>query len=570
MSTFMLLKNATRKLSKTGFNALRSYSTTAILPNLQEPGIDPNADHHAVVSTFDLFSIGVGPSSSHTVGPMRAAKIFIGDLEKHNLLERVHTLRVDMFGSLALTGKGHGTPEAILMGIEGESPDTVETSTIKSRVDDIHANHCIHLNGTHRIHFNPERHLIFNYFKTLPQHPNGLRFCAYDTDANMVATNEYFSIGGGFVVNEATQLEHGENVYYKRDDDKAKIAERSQQDIAVVSLPFRNAEELLQVCKRENMTIAQVVFENELKWSTPEEIRAKLLRLWNTMDQSIKNGVMASEKEVLPGGLNVRRRAPALYKKLLKGLYGPVVSQKTYTDSHIALDSEYVKEQAIDDRNGCIDDTPLSLSVLPKRPRKRFFLPALDYLSVYAIAVNEENASGGRVVTAPTNGAAGTIPSVLKYYLEFISENPENDVMEFLLTTAAVGMLFKRGASISAAEVGCQGEVGVACSMAAAGFTAVMGGTVDQVENAAEIGMEHNLGLTCDPIAGLVQVPCIERNALAAVKAIAAAQLALNGDGDNRVSLDQVIETMRQTGLDMMTKYKETSQGGLAVNVPLC
>jgi hypothetical protein len=304
-------------LHRTGFNALKSYSTAAILPNLQEPGIDPNADHHAVVSTFDLFSIGVGPSSSHTVGPMRAAKIFIGDLEKHNLLERVHTLRVgnvtndypnlekfniffffviDMFGSLALTGKGHGTPEAILMGIEGESPDTVETSTIKSRVDDIHTNHCIHLNGTHRIHFNPERHLIFNYFKTLPQHPNGLRFCAYDTDANMVATNEYFSIGGGFVVNDATQLEHGENVYYKRDGDKTKIAERSQQDIAVVSLPFRNAEELLQVCKRENMTIAQVVFENELKWSTPEEIRSKLLRLWNTMDQSIKNGVMASEK----------------------------------------------------------------------------------------------------------------------------------------------------------------------------------------------------------------------------------------------------------------------------------
>ncbi|KAL7322822.1 hypothetical protein PS15p_211772 [Mucor circinelloides] len=493
-----------------------------------------------------------------------------------------------MFGSLALTGKGHGTPEAILMGIEGETPDQVETSTIKARVDDIHTNHSIHLDGTHRIHFNPDKHLIFNYFKTLPQHPNGLRFCAYDSDANMIATNEYFSIGGGFVVNEATQMDHGENVYYKRErmaarnNTRREMAEqRSQQDIAVVSLPFKNAEELIQVCKRENMTIAQVVFENELKWSTAEEIREKLLRIWNTMDDSIKNGVMANGEERLPGGLNVRRRAPGLYNKLLKGLYGPVVTQNTYIDSKIPLprqssplnnaNNQLISTEADKYQLNASDDrSPLSSSVLPKRPRKRFFLPALDYLSVYAIAVNEENACGGRVVTAPTNGAAGTIPSVLKYYLEFISENPENDVMEFLLTTAAVGMLFKRGASISAAEVGCQGEVGVACSMAAAGFTAVMGGSVEQVENAAEIGMEHNLGLTCDPIAGLVQVPCIERNALAAVKAIAAAQLALNGEGDHRVSLDQVIETMRQTGLDMMSKYKETSQGGLAVNVPMC
>ncbi|KAI8643749.1 L-serine ammonia-lyase [Parasitella parasitica] len=554
------------------------------------PGIDPHADHHAVVSTFDLFSIGVGPSSSHTVGPMRAAKIFVSDLKDHRILERVHTLRVDMFGSLALTGKGHGTPEAILMGIEGETPDQVETSTIKARVEDIHTNHSIHLDGTHRIHFNPDKHLIFNYFKTLPQHPNGLRFCAYDSDANMIATNEYFSIGGGFVVNEATQMDHGENVYYKRErmtaghSTKCDMAERSQQDIAVVSLPFKNAEELIQVCRRENMTIAQVVFENELKWSTPEEIREKLLRIWNTMDDSIKNGVMANGKEHLPGGLNVRRRAPGLYNKLLKGLYGPVVNKNTYVDSRIPLSKQAssansMPSNELTDNQAKQDDLeeassdeklPLSLTVLPKRPRKRFFLPALDYLSVYAIAVNEENACGGRVVTAPTNGAAGTIPSVLKYYLEFISENPENDVMEFLLTTAAVGMLFKRGASISAAEVGCQGEVGVACSMAAAGFTAVMGGSIEQVENAAEIGMEHNLGLTCDPIAGLVQVPCIERNALAAVKAIAAAQLALNGEGDHRVSLDQVIETMRQTGLDMMSKYKETSQGGLAVNVPMC
>ncbi|KAI8069718.1 serine dehydratase alpha chain-domain-containing protein [Gongronella butleri] len=548
----------------------RSYST----PNVaaQPDKADPETDHHAVVSTFDLFSIGVGPSSSHTVGPMRAAKFFINDLKDHELLEKVTTLRVDMFGSLALTGKGHGTDNAILMGIEGETPDKVETSTILSRVQDIHTNKSIRLDGTHRIHFDPEKHLIFNFFKTLPQHPNGMRLCAYDKDANMVATNEYFSIGGGFVVNDATQLDHGENVYYKQleEDKHAVVAERKDQDIAVVSLPFRNAEELIAVCKRENMSIAQVVYENELKWHTPLEIKEKLLRIWNTMDESIRNGVMATE-ERLPGGLNVRRRAPGLYQKLLKGLYGPVATTSGYRDSQLALPtSELAGGAAPLSDAPARESSSLATTVLPKRQRKKFMLPALDYLSVYAIAVNEENAAGNRIVTAPTNGAAGTIPSVLKYYMEFISENPEQDVMEFLLTTAAIGMLFKRGASISAAEVGCQGEVGVACSMAAAGFTAVMGGTIEQVENAAEIGMEHNLGLTCDPVNGLVQVPCIERNALAAVKAVAAAQLALNGEGEHRVSLDQVIETMRQTGIDMMSKYKETSQGGLAVNVPLC
>lgn len=544
-----------------------TLSTAQVEENTQTNDV-PNNDHHAVVSTFDLFSIGVGPSSSHTVGPMRAAKIFINDLKEHKVLEKVESLRIDLFGSLALTGDGHGTPEAILMGVEGESPDRVETSTIQSRVQDIKTNQSIRLDGTHRITFDYEKGMVFNYFKTLPQHPNGLRFCAYDKNMNMVATNEYFSIGGGFVVNEETQLDHGENVYYKQTTQKSNVvAERREQDVAVVSLPFRNSEELLQVCKRENMTIAQVVFENELKWSTPDAVREKLLRIWNTMDDSIRNGVMASSTDLLPGPLKVRRRAPRLYSKLLKGLYGtPMNATGGYQPNHISADRLGSSTEVSETNN----QYPLSLSFLPKRPKKRFVLPALDYLSVYAIAVNEENACGGRVVTAPTNGAAGTIPAVLKYYLEFISENPERDVMEFLLTTSAVGMLFKRGASISAAEMGCQGEVGVACSMAAAGFTAVMGGTVEQVENAAEIGMEHNLGLTCDPIGGLVQVPCIERNALAAVKAIAAAQLALNGEGDHRVSLDQVIETMRQTGHDMMSKYKETSQGGLAVNVPLC
>ncbi|KAI8988249.1 L-serine ammonia-lyase [Mycotypha africana] len=552
--------------------ALYRGRAAAIVPQFHEP-VENTNDHHAVVSTFDLFSIGVGPSSSHTVGPMRAAKIFISDLAEHNVLDKVSKLRVDLFGSLALTGVGHGTPEAVLMGIEGESPDKVETTTIKSRVQDIQTNSSIHLNGTHRIKFDYEKDMVFNYFKTLPQHPNGLRFCAYDKDMNMIATNEYFSIGGGFVVNEATQLDHGENVYYKQDNEnEAVVADRREQDVAVVSLPFRNSEELIAVCKRENMTIAQVVFENELRWSTPEEIKSKLLRIWNTMDESIRNGVLASADDYLPGSLRVKRRAPRLYSKLLKGLYGGPLNQTgMYNLSQIPSNNNEEQIQAKSSSTEAINTHyPLSVSFLPKKPRKKFVLPALDYLSVYAIAVNEENACGGRVVTAPTNGAAGTIPSVLKYYLEFISDNPERDVMEFLLTTSAIGMLFKRGASISAAEVGCQGEVGVACSMAAAGFTAVMGGTVEQVENAAEIGMEHNLGLTCDPIAGLVQVPCIERNALAAVKAIAAAQLALNGEGDHRVSLDQVIETMRQTGADMMSKYKETSQGGLAVNVPLC
>ncbi|KAI9263403.1 L-serine ammonia-lyase [Phascolomyces articulosus] len=536
----------------------------------------PEQDHHAVVSTFDLFSIGVGPSSSHTVGPMRAAKIFINDLREHKVLDRIHTLRVDLFGSLALTGDGHGTPNAILMGIEGEAPDEVDTLTIPSRIDDIKTNKSICLDGTHRIHFDYDKHMVFNYFKTLPQHPNGLRFCAFDENSNMVATNEYFSIGGGFVVNEDTQLDHGENVYYKEESRKEKnevvADDRRQQDIAVVSLPFSNAEELLKVCKRENMTIAQVVYENELRWHTHDEIKAKLLRIWDTMDESIRNGVMANSDAYLPGSLKVRRRAPTLYQKLLKGLYPSIPEKGGYNKSQITAEGAVSGEEisSKDLANFSNGDAKTSLSVLPKRQRKRFFLPALDYLSVYAIAVNEENACGGRVVTAPTNGAAGTIPSVLKYYIEFISENPEKDVMEFLLTTSAIGMLYKRGASISAAEVGCQGEVGVACSMAAAGFTAVMGGTVEQVENAAEIGMEHNLGLTCDPIAGLVQVPCIERNALAAVKAIAASQLALNGEGEHRVTLDQVIETMRQTGLDMMSKYKETSQGGLAVNVPVC
>lgn len=459
------------------------------------------------------------------------------------------------------------TTQNIILGMEGESPETVETTTIQSRLKAIDDHKALTLDSTNRIHFDPAKDLVFHYFESLPQHPNGMRFCAFDSNGDLLATNEYFSIGGGFVVNERTQLAHGENVFYKGEHDKEsnKVIPqtRRNQDLATAALPFSNATELLQLCERENMTIAQVVYENELRWRSAEEIREKTFAIWNTMDNAIKNGCLSSD-EMLPGRLRVRRRAPGLYKKLLKGLYSttPLYKDTQVLQSNGSGASKDALTNQAQERG--ID------KVLPKRPVKRLMLPALDYLSVYAIAVNEENAAGGRVVTAPTNGAAGVIPAVLKYYLEFISDNPEQDIMEFILTTAAIGMLYKRGASISAAEMGCQGEVGVACSMASAGFAAVMGGTVRQVENAAEIGMEHNLGLTCDPIDGLVQIPCIERNALGAVKAVTAAQLALNGDGHHRVTLDQVIETMRQTGNDMQAKYKETSQGGLSVCVPVC
>ncbi|KAF9581639.1 hypothetical protein BGW38_001268 [Lunasporangiospora selenospora] len=447
--------------------------------------------------------------------------------------------------------------------MEGESPESVETSTIQSRLKGIDEHKVLTLDSTHRIQFDPAKDLVFHYFESLPQHPNGMRFCAFNDQGDLLATNEYFSIGGGFVVNERTQLNHGENVFYKKEQDQETKANkvipqtRRNQDLAPAALPFSNATELLELCKRENMTIAQVVYENELRWRSAAEIREKTFAIWNTMDNAIKNGCLSTE-EMLPGRLRVRRRAPGLYKKLLKGLYS---TTPLYKETNV-----FGGSRGQEGGSGLVHSAPERGidKVLPRRSVKRLMLPALDYLSVYAIAVNEENAAGGRVVTAPTNGAAGVIPAVLKYYLEFISDNPEQDIMEFLLTTAAIGMLYKRGASISAAEMGCQGEVGVACSMASAGFAAVMGGTVQQVENAAEIGMEHNLGLTCDPIDGLVQIPCIERNALGAVKAVTAAQLALNGDGHHRVTLDQVIETMRQTGNDMQAKYKETSQGGLS------
>ncbi|KAI9202814.1 serine dehydratase alpha chain-domain-containing protein [Polychytrium aggregatum] len=529
----------------------------------------PSTSAHAVVSTFDLFSIGIGPSSSHTVGPMRAAKMFVDDLSHCNALETVTKIRVDLYGSLALTGVGHGTPLAILMGLEGESPDMVDAKSITRRVKNIYNKNTLHLGGTHRVAFHPHQELVFHYRESLPQHPNGMRFTAFDKNGDMVATNEFFSIGGGFVVNERTKI--AANFFYKdmngeehyaetSGSENSSVLSRVQSKHVVAALPFHNAESLLKICEAQNLTIAQVVYKNELQWRSSEEIQKQTLEIWNVMNQSINNGILAPE-ETLPNQLNVRRRAPALHQKLMRGF------------------AEYVgvNSSAVPTGNGTLGSAAVENISNQVRPRgqntfKRS-LPALDWISLYAIAVNEENAAGGRVVTAPTNGAAGTIPAVLKYYLEFICPSPaqaEKDIIEFLLTAAAIGMLYKRGASISAAEMGCQGEVGVACSMAAAAFTAVMGGTAQQVENAAEIGMEHNLGLTCDPPQGLVVIPCIERNALAAVKAVTAAQLALNGDGHHRVTLDQVIATMRETGHDMMSKYKETSEGGLAVNVPVC
>jgi iron-sulfur-dependent L-serine dehydratase single chain form len=418
------------------------------------------------------------------------------------------------------------------MGLEGESPESIDPKSINRRIDLIKQCGSLSLMGKHSVQFAIPRDLRFRRHQCLPQHPNGMRFCAFDTDGNLLATNEYFSIGGGFVVNERTRLSHGDNAFYKPEHVNAEDQpqphdsdDRVKQDQLSAAIPFTNAADLIEKCRQRQLSIAQLVLENELHWQPDrQQVRNGVLRLWQVMAESIRNGIDATGQQYLPGELRVKRRAPGIYEKL-----------------KLANGSDR--------------------------------LTALDWLSLYAIAVNEENAAGGRVVTAPTNGAAGIIPAVLKYYLEFLCPNQQmgdHKIVEFLLTAAAIGMLYKRGSSISAAEVGCQGEIGVACSMASAGLCAVMGGTLDQVENAAEIGMEHNLGLTCDPVGGMVQIPCIERNALGAVKAVTAAQLSLNGDGTHRVSLDQVIETMRQTGHDMQVKYKETSLGGLAVNVPLC
>ncbi|MCK2166993.1 L-serine ammonia-lyase [Thalassospira xiamenensis] len=453
------------------------------------------------LSVVDLYTIGIGPSSSHTVGPMRAGYRFCLELEARNILEKIGSVIVDLYGSLALTGKGHATDTAVIMGLSGERPRSVDPDRIAPTMDAIDRDRELQLYGRHPVSFNRETNLVFHMAESLPEHPNGMRITAFDHDGIVLHKQEYFSVGGGFIVSG---------------DDRG--AEYSGDNITL-PYPFSSADELMAICKQEKLSIAEVMAENEKSWREPAETEEFVDRVHRAMMDCIERGCKSDG--ILPGGLNVKRRARKLYLELTErpeaGLKDP--------------------------------------------------LTVIDWVNLYALAVNEENAAGSRVVTAPTNGAAGVIPAVLRYYERFGANVTQGKIREFLLTAAAIGSIYKKRASISAAEVGCQGEVGVACSMAAGALCAVMGGTPEQVENAAEIGMEHNLGLTCDPIGGLVQVPCIERNTMGAVKAINAARLAMRGDGQHTVSLDKVIETMRQTGIDMQSKYKETSQGGLAVNV---
>jgi L-serine dehydratase len=458
------------------------------------------------VSLFDIFKIGIGPSSSHTVGPMRAAARFLERwLQEPGQLGEVARVRAELYGSLALTGRGHGTDKAVLMGFEGHWPDRIDPDVIPGSLERIRGTKRIRLMGTHEIAFDEKRDLVFNKREKLPYHTNGMRFTAFGADGEVIATRDYYSVGGGFVVNT---------------DEAAE--DRIVADTTDLPFPFHSGDELLVRCKESGLSIAQLMFENEKVWRPEAEIREGLDRLWAAMQSCVARGTR--EEGVLPGGLKVGRRAPSM-----------------------ARDLSSRPEAALRD--------PLTI---------------LDWVNLYALAVNEENAAGGRVVTAPTNGAAGIIPAVGHYYERFCPQASTQGIHDYLLTAAAIGILYKENASISGAEVGCQGEVGVACSMAAAGLTAALGGTPAQVENAAEIGMEHNLGLTCDPIGGLVQIPCIERNAMGAVKAINAQRMAARGDGSHKVSLDKVIKTMRDTGRDMQDKYKETSRGGLAVNVIEC
>ncbi|MFI7585402.1 L-serine ammonia-lyase [Kocuria sp. M1N1S27] len=465
------------------------------------------------LSVLDLFSVGIGPSSSHTVGPMRAARLFTEALARDGLLDSVSRVRSELFGSLGATGHGHGSDKAVILGLQGEDPETVDTDTADARVRASTEHRQLCLGGSHPIPFDRAEDVVMHRRRSLPAHPNGMAFSAYGTDGELVRERTYYSVGGGFVV-----------------DGDVSGADRIVQDSTEVPYPFSTGRRLLEHCRQERTSIAGIMLANELSWRSEEQLRSSLLRIWAVMQECVENGCTRTEAR-LPGGLKVRRRAPALRTRLREA------------EAAAAAD--------------------------PARPASDP-LQAMEWINLYALAVNEENASGGRIVTAPTNGAAGIIPAVLHYYARFIAGADEDGVMEFLLTAAAVGILIKENASISGAEMGCQGEVGSACSMAAAGLCAVLGGTPEQVENAAEVGMEHNLGLTCDPVGGLVQLPCIERNAIASVKAINAARLALQGDGEHTVSLDQVIKTMRETGNDMKIKYKETSRGGLAVNVVEC
>ena len=455
------------------------------------------------LSVFDLFSIGIGPSSSHTVGPMRAALRFVSGLRDAGELADVRRVRVELFGSLGATGHGHGSDKAVLLGLEGERPEDVDTALVPARVSAIRSGGRMRLLGRHEIGFAFDDDLVLHRRKTLPLHPNGMIFRAFGSGDAVLAERTYYSVGGGFVL-----------------DPSAADGPVITADTTPVEFPFRTAAELLAHCESAGLSISQVMLRNELSWRSASEVRAGLLRIWQVMQDCVARG--CSTDGVLPGGLKVPRRAKSLHDKLLA-----------------------------EDGSG----DPLYV---------------MDWVSLFALAVNEENASGGRVVTAPTNGAAGIIPAVLHYYTRFIPSATDDGVVAFLLTAAAIGVVLKETASISGAEVGCQGEVGSACAMAAAGLTEVLGGSVPQAENAADIGLEHHLGLTCDPVGGLVQIPCIERNAVGATKAINASRMALRGDGTHVVTLDKVIKTMRETGADMHTKYKETARGGLALNVIEC
>jgi L-serine dehydratase len=455
------------------------------------------------ISVFDLFKVGIGPSSSHTVGPMRAACSFACRLRDEGLLARVAAVRCELFGSLGATGHGHGSVKAVVLGLEGEQPDLVDPVAAGPRVDAIRAEGKLRLAGEHPIAFTVDDDVVLHRRKRLEFHSNGMLFRALDAEGNELSRREYYSVGGGFVLDE--------------DDAGNPVL---VEDRTPVRYPFRTGDELLARTRETGLRISDMMLANELSWRGETEIRDSLLRIWSVMQECVERGTRTTG--VLPGGLKVRRRAAALRAQL----------------------------DAIRD-----ESDPLR---------------AMDWVTLYALAVNEENASGGRVVTAPTNGAAGIVPAVLHYYRDFVGSYSEDGVVRFLLAAGAIGLLFKENASISGAEVGCQGEVGSACSMAAAGLAEVLGGTPEQVENAAEIGIEHNLGLTCDPVGGLVQIPCIERNAVGSVKAITAARMAVRGDGRHHVPLDKAIKTMRETGADMKDKYKETARGGLALNIVEC
>ncbi|PZG18329.1 L-serine ammonia-lyase [Micromonospora craterilacus] len=477
-----------------------------------------------MISVFDLFSVGIGPSSSHTVGPMRAARTFVAGLKADGLLTDVVRVRAELFGSLGATGHGHGSDRAVLLGLTGEAPESVDTDSVEARVTAIRAERRLALLGTHEINFDPDRDLVLHRRRSLPYHPNGMIFSAYDAAGTEVRTRTYYSVGGGFVVDEA-----------------AAGADRIKPDSTRVRYPFLTGAQLLDVTAETGLSISEVMLANELSWRAEADVRAGLLDIWRVMQECVERG--CTRDGTLPGGLKVRRRAAELRRSLeaeAAQTAGPGGS------GHGAGPGG--------SGHGAAGDP----------------LHVMDWVTLFALAVNEENAAGGRVVTAPTNGAAGIIPAVLHYYTRFVPGASDEGVVRFLLAAGAIGVLFKENASISGAEVGCQGEVGSACSMAAAGLAEALGGTPAQVENAAEIGMEHNLGLTCDPVGGLVQIPCIERNAVASIKAITAARLALRGDGVHAVSLDKVIKTMRETGADMKVKYKETARGGLAVNVIEC